>query len=73
MGEINKYDYYVALITVTATEEAGLKHMYKNWEPLFLDARCTYAFVLCGIHFSRYEWNCSCNRRLYTDLRLICL
>ena len=37
MGEINKYDDYVALITVTATEEAGLKHMYKNWEPLFLE------------------------------------
>lgn len=34
--EIDKYDYYVALITVTATEEAGLRYMYNDWKPLFL-------------------------------------
>lgn len=28
--EIDKYDYYVALITVTATEEAGLRYMYND-------------------------------------------
>ena len=35
MGETKKYDYYVALITATATEEAGLRHMYEDWKPLF--------------------------------------
>ena len=37
MGEIKNYDYHVALITATATEEAGLRHMYDNWTPLFLE------------------------------------
>ena len=32
-----EYDYYVALITVTATEEEGLRHIYKDWKPLFLE------------------------------------
>ena len=32
-----KYDYYVALITVTATEEAGLRYMYDDWKPLLLE------------------------------------
>ena len=32
-----EYDYYVALITATATEEAGLWHMYDDWKPLFLE------------------------------------
>lgn len=32
-----KYDYHVALITVTATEEAGLRYMYDNWKPLHLE------------------------------------
>ena len=36
MKAIDKYDYYVALITVTATEEAGLRYMYNDWKPLFL-------------------------------------
>ena len=31
------YDYHVALITATATEEAGLKHMYEEWRPVFLE------------------------------------
>ena len=31
MGEIKKCDYYVALITATETEEAGLKHMYEDF------------------------------------------
>ena len=31
------YDYYVALITATATEEAGLRHMYEDWKPIFLE------------------------------------
>ena len=34
---MKKYDYYVALITATATEEAGLRHMYENWTPVFLE------------------------------------
>lgn len=29
------YDYFVALITATATEEAGLQHMYHDWKPVF--------------------------------------
>ena len=33
---IDKYDYYVALITVTATEETGLRYMYNDWKPLLL-------------------------------------
>ena len=37
MNRINEYDYYVALITATATEEEGLRHIYKNWEPVFLE------------------------------------
>ena len=31
---VKEYDYYVALITVTATEEAGLRHMYDDWKPI---------------------------------------
>ena len=34
---MEKYDYYVALITATETEEAGLKHMYDDWKPVFLE------------------------------------
>ena len=34
---MSKYDYYVALITVTDTETAGVKHLYDDWKPLFLD------------------------------------
>ena len=34
---ITEYDYYVALITVTATEEAGLRYMYDDWKPLLLE------------------------------------
>ena len=37
MGVLQKYDYHVALITATATEEAGLKHMYEDWQPLYLE------------------------------------
>lgn len=37
MTEQKNYDYYVALITVTATEEAGLNHMYDKWEPLHVE------------------------------------
>ena len=37
MVEIKKHDFYVALITATETEEAGLKHMYDNWRPLLVD------------------------------------
>ena len=37
ISETRKYDYYVALITATATEEAGLWHMYDDWKPLFLE------------------------------------
>ena len=37
MDNTKKYDYYVAIITVTATEEAGLRHMYNDWKPLFLE------------------------------------
>ena len=37
MGVLEKYDYHVALITATATEEAGLKHMYEDWQPLYLE------------------------------------
>ena len=37
MNEKEKYDYHVALITVTSTEEAGLQHMYEDWKPLFLE------------------------------------
>ena len=32
-----EYDYYVALITATATEEAGLRHMYSDWKPVYLE------------------------------------
>ncbi len=34
---MSKYDYYVALITVTDTETAGVKHLYDDWKPLLLD------------------------------------
>ena len=34
---MDKYDYYVALITVTATEEAGLRYMYDDWKLLLLE------------------------------------
>lgn len=34
---MNKYDYFVALITATATEEAGLHHMYDDWKLLLLE------------------------------------
>ena len=37
MGETKTYDYYVALITVTETEEAGLRYIYDDWKELFLD------------------------------------
>lgn len=37
MSKSEKYDYYVALITATATEEAGLWHMYDDWRPVFLE------------------------------------
>ena len=37
MSRIMEYDYYVALITVTATEEEGLRHIYKDWKPMFLE------------------------------------
>ena len=37
INRISEYDYCVALITVTATEEAGLRHIYKDWEPVFLE------------------------------------
>lgn len=30
---MKNFDYYVALITATATEEAGVMHMYKDWKP----------------------------------------
>ena len=32
-----EYDYYVALITVTETEEAGLRHMYDDWKMLHVE------------------------------------
>jgi len=34
---LKNYDYYVALITATAVEEAGVMHMYKDWKPLNLE------------------------------------
>ena len=34
MNETKTYDYHVALITVTETEEAGLKRMHNNWSPI---------------------------------------
>ena len=34
---MGKYDYHVALITVTATEESGLRYMYDDWKPLSLE------------------------------------
>ena len=34
---MKNFDYYVALITATATEEAGVMHMYKDWKPLNLE------------------------------------
>lgn len=34
---MDKCDYYVALITVTATEEAGLRHIYDDWKLLLLE------------------------------------
>ena len=37
MVETNTYDYHVALITVTATEEAGLRYMYDDWKALSVD------------------------------------
>ena len=37
MGETKTYDYYVALITVTETEEAGLRYIYDDWKELLLD------------------------------------
>ena len=37
MGETKTFDYYVALITVTETEEAGLRYMYNDWKELVLD------------------------------------
>jgi nucleoside phosphorylase len=37
MGEARKYDYHVALITATATEETGLKHMYDDWKLRLLE------------------------------------
>lgn len=37
MNRMREYDYYVALITATATEEAGLRHIYPNWNPVFLE------------------------------------
>ena len=37
MGETTTYDYYVALITVTETEEAGLRYIYDDWKELFLE------------------------------------
>ena len=36
MSEMKKYDYHVALIVATATEEAGLRHMYEIWKPIVL-------------------------------------
>ena len=37
MRESKQYDYYVALITATATEEAGLRHMYEGWKPILME------------------------------------
>ena len=37
MSRTNGYDYYVALITATATEEAGLRHMYPDWRPVYME------------------------------------
>jgi nucleoside phosphorylase len=37
MGETKTYDYYIALITVTETEEAGLRYIYDDWKELLLD------------------------------------
>ena len=34
---MKNFDYYVALITATATEEAGVMHMYKDRKPLNLE------------------------------------
>lgn len=34
---MDKYDYYVALITVTATEESSLRYMYDDWKLLLLE------------------------------------
>ena len=34
---MKNFDYYVALITAIATEEAGVMHMYKDWKPLNLE------------------------------------
>lgn len=31
---MKNYDYYVALITATATEESGVLHMYNDWKSL---------------------------------------
>lgn len=36
MDQSNCYDYYVALITATATEEAALRQMHDGWKPLLL-------------------------------------
>ncbi len=32
-----KYDYYVAIITATAAEVSGVKHLYDDWKPLYID------------------------------------
>jgi nucleoside phosphorylase len=37
MNEAKEYDYHVALITVTETEEAGLRRMHDVWHPMLLD------------------------------------
>lgn len=37
MDETKTYDYYVALVTVTETEEAGLGYMYDDWKQFFLE------------------------------------
>ncbi len=37
MAETKTFDYYVALITVTQTEEAGLRYMYNDWKELVRD------------------------------------
>ena len=45
---MENYDYYVALITATATEEAGVFHMYTDWKPLNLmgDSQKYYETVI---------------------------
>ena len=37
MDGLKEYNYHIALITVTETEETGLRHMYRDWKPLLLE------------------------------------